>query len=81
MPAFRSLDQNMLRHVAARLKPQLLGPDQDLCMQGDEADSIWLLHEGCVVLQRYGLRQRIVDAPGVLGATLLYYLEGDQEFR
>lgn len=46
----RKLSPAALRYIAAHVQPHTVYPGHTLCHQGDEADCMWVLSDGEVVL-------------------------------
>ncbi len=69
---FDSLSAAGLLRLAGLLEPMPLAPEMDVCVQGDEATCIWILHEGSVEHLKGGkVVGSAVWAPGLLGIVAL----------
>ncbi|KAL4439851.1 hypothetical protein ABPG75_002852 [Micractinium tetrahymenae] len=65
------LDDKQRYALAGMMVPLDVAPGQELCMPGDPADSLWLLHGGEVQVFDECSEARAVPAPAVLGVESL----------
>ncbi|CAG9464778.1 unnamed protein product [Pedinophyceae sp. YPF-701] len=69
--ALSDLPARILRAVAGTLEPLVVMPGDDLCCEGDQCGSMYLLQEGEAAVVRGGKVVEMVSAPAVLGEFAL----------
>lgn len=83
----RYLSDGGLEAIAARLHLVTATPGQDICVQGEEASSMFILEEGAVAVVLHDKLESIIHAPAVLsqgavfGECLSLYKERPRGFR
>ncbi|KAG1658435.1 hypothetical protein FOA52_009856 [Chlamydomonas sp. UWO 241] len=69
---FEMMQEPALLALAAELIPVPLAPEMDICKQGEDAECLWILQEGCVErLQACKRVGEVLWAPGLLGTEAL----------
>ncbi|KAL3138951.1 hypothetical protein ABBQ32_005763 [Trebouxia sp. C0010 RCD-2024] len=68
--------------ITGRARPTKVPPGHEICVQGDVADCIWLLHEGDVVAIYHYKEGEIEKGPAIVGGSaLLAATEGQFRVR
>ncbi|BDA43675.1 probable potassium voltage-gated channel subfamily H member 7 [Coccomyxa sp. Obi] len=74
---FKALDDSAERQVAARLQPSMVPAGHNVTQEGDDADALYLLQEGELLIMRHTEEVRLVTAPAIVGESVLLNLLPD----
>ncbi|KAK9813287.1 hypothetical protein WJX72_011893 [[Myrmecia] bisecta] len=68
---FRCLSKEARERIAGKVRPRMVSPGFDLCEQGDEAECLWILQEGEILILRDHQEVGMLEPPAVIGESVI----------